>query len=492
MSLIVGVSRCGCQLCMAYAMSHPLATIHCTDAAGLELVWRAGDTYETRLGGYFIKSQIQNYKSEIANHLFTGKFSTDVLWNLGSLALLGASGVLINTIIAHYQSPTSLGVFNQAFAFYIVLSQLAVGGMQFSIVKYLSHTDDRHLMAIIISSALVAITVTAGLVAVVAFLFAHSIGVLFKSEDVGLGIQFICPALLLFSVNKGFMMVLNGTRRMRAFAIFQGLRYLLIIVGIIGLILAGFAGPYLAWCFLVSELLLAIGLIGFVHKSIVGFRLRDVARSWIFRHLSFGMRGFFGGMLSDLNTRVDIILLGYFLDDASVGIYSFAAVFAEGFGQISYVVKQNLDPIIGRFTAAGSIDQLRSLMRKVVLVFVPSMLALSMVSVLLFPVMVRFFTDDRFLESWPIFAILLAGVAINAGFRPFQGIFLLTGQPGLHSLFFLTVVLSNAILNVLFIQRMGTMGAAVATSLAYAIESLLIFYGIRKILVVKEVSACAR
>ena len=436
-----------------------------------------------------LNSQIQNGTATLVNHLFKSKFSTDVLWNLGSLALLGASGVLINTIIARYQSPASLGVFNQAFAFYIVLSQLAVGGMQFSIVKYLSHTDDRDLMATVISSALVAITVTSVLVAVVAFLLAHSIGVLFESEGVNIGIQIICPALVLFSINKAFMNVLNGTRHMRAYAIFQGLRYLLIIVSIVGLILAGFAGPHLAWCFLVSELILAIGLIGFVHTSIVGLGLQHVARSWIFRHLSFGMRGFFGGMLSDLNTRVDIILLGYFVNDASVGIYSFAAVFAEGFGQISYVVKQNLDPIIGHFTAAQSIDQLRSLMRKVVLVFVPSMLALATVSALLFPVMVRLFTDDRFLESWPIFTILLAGIVINAGFRPFQGVFLLTGRPGLHSLFFLIIVLSNAILNVLFIPRMGTMGAAVATSLAYVIESLLILYGIRKILVFKGVFA---
>ena len=57
-----------------------------------------------------IHSQIQNYKSKIGNYLLTGKFSTDVVWNLGSLALLGASGVLINTIIAHYQSPASLGL----------------------------------------------------------------------------------------------------------------------------------------------------------------------------------------------------------------------------------------------------------------------------------------------------------------------------------------------------------------------------------------------
>jgi O-antigen/teichoic acid export membrane protein len=130
-------------------------------------------------------------------------------------------------------------------------------------------------------------------------------------------------------------------------------------------------------------------------------------------------------------------------------------------------------------------------MRKVVLVFVPSIVALSIAAALLFPVMVRLFTDDRFLESWPIFTILLAGVVINAGFRPFQGVFLLTGRPGLHSLFFLTVVLSNAILNILFIQRMGTIGAALATSFAYVIESLLILYGIRKILAVNGVGVSA-
>src|SRR5205823_1017656 len=202
-----------------------------------------------------------------------------------------------------------------------------------------------------------------------------------------------------FSVNKGFMIILNNTKHIQTYTIFQKLRYLLIIIDITELILTDFAGPYLAWCFLISELILAIGLIGFVHKSIVGLGLRHVARSWILRHLSFGMRGFFGGMLSDLNTRVDIILLGYFVSDASVGIYSFAAVFAEGFGQISYVIKQNLDPIIKHFTTTKNINQLRSLMRKVALVFVPSILALSIVSALLFPVMVRLLTDDRFLES---------------------------------------------------------------------------------------------
>ena len=142
-----------------------------------------------------IQSQIRHHKAKIGSYVFAGKFTTDVLWNLGSLAVLGASGVVINSIIAHYQSPASLGVFNQAFAFYIVLSQLAVGGMQFSIVKHVSHTDDQYVVATVISSALVAITVSAVLVASAAFLLSHYIGIAFESHDVTLGIQFICPAL---------------------------------------------------------------------------------------------------------------------------------------------------------------------------------------------------------------------------------------------------------------------------------------------------------
>jgi len=339
-----------------------------------------------------------------------------------------------------------------------------------------------------VSSALAAITVTAFSVAVVFFLVAHYIGARFESKEVALGIQFICPALVLFSVNKAFMSVLNGARRMRAYAIFQALRYVLIILSITGLVLAGLSGPYLAWCFLITEILLVIGLSRFVYRFIAGIGVQRVARSWVFRHLSFGVRGFFGGMMSDLNTRVDIILLGYLLNDASVGIYSFAAVFAEGFGQLSYVVKQNIDPIVGRLTASRNISQLRALMRKVALVFVPSMLILSIVSALLFPVIVRLLTDDRFLESWPVFTILLAGIVINAGFRPFQGIFLLTGQPGLHSLFFLTVVFSNVVLNIIFIKHLAITGAAIATSLAYVIESLLILCGIRKLLVTNKAS----
>ena len=53
-------------------------------------------------------------------------------------------------------------------------------------------------------------------------------------------------------------------------------------------------------------------------------------------------------MLIELNTRVDIIMIGIFMSDEKVGIYSFAALFAEGFYQLLIVLQNIMNPIMAR------------------------------------------------------------------------------------------------------------------------------------------------
>ena len=45
-----------------------------------------------------------------------------------------------------------------------------------------------------------------------------------------------------------------------------------------------------------------------------------------------------------MNTRIDIFMLGIFLSDQLVGIYSVAALFVEGFLQIIVVLQNNFNP----------------------------------------------------------------------------------------------------------------------------------------------------
>ena len=49
------------------------------------------------------------------------------------------------------------------------------------------------------------------------------------------------------------------------------------------------------------------------------------------RHLNFGIKAVFSGLVNESNTKVDIIMIGLLLNDKDVGIYSFAALFIEGY-----------------------------------------------------------------------------------------------------------------------------------------------------------------
>ena len=60
---------------------------------------------------------------------------------MGSLVVLAASGILINLIIAAFRDAAALGAFNQAYAVYIVASQIAVFGLHYSVLRHAALYD---------------------------------------------------------------------------------------------------------------------------------------------------------------------------------------------------------------------------------------------------------------------------------------------------------------------------------------------------------------
>ena len=61
--------------------------------------------------------------------ILKNKLAGDIAWTMGSLAVLATSGIMINLIIAGFRDAAALGAFNQAYAVYIVSSQIAVFGL---------------------------------------------------------------------------------------------------------------------------------------------------------------------------------------------------------------------------------------------------------------------------------------------------------------------------------------------------------------------------
>jgi len=421
---------------------------------------------------------------ELLSRAVSGKFGRDFIWNVGSLIVLALGGVAMNTLLITLSDEVALGVFNQIFAFFIVLSQFGVGGIQFSTLKHISYAqDNRPLAGEITFSAMLLISLISLPLLLIVWLSAPALGNLLQSADVGQGLRYATPGLFFFALNKALINVLNGLRNMRAYAVFRAVRFLLLPGFIVAIILLGYNNAWLGLALTLTEFILFILLILYIYvvTRLVPLRRGDHLAHHLRQHFSFGTRGLLSGVLNEANTRVDVIMLGYFLGDSLVGIYSFAATIAEGFSLLPVALRNNLDPLLGQHFATDKTTAIDQLAQRVRRYFVPGMVAIGLIAVAGYPVLLALIGDPTLYDSWGVFAILSAAIALTSGYYAFHGLLLQGGRPGTHTVMIVIMVTSNITLNILLIPVFGLYGAATATGLTFVINALLLIVFARRI-----------
>ena len=109
--------------------------------------------------------------------------------------------------------------------------------------------------------------------------------------------------------------------------------------------------------------------------------------------------------------------------------------------------------------------------------------SIGTLAVLVYAYSISWFTaDPMIIDSWRVFAILIAGVVVSAGYQPFQQLLMVGGFPGWHTLMVLSVLLVNVVANMILIEVFFDVGAALATAIAglYSVVALKIF--VRRVL----------
>jgi len=392
---------------------------------------------------------------------FNKQEAIDLIFNYASFFCLAASGILINFFIAIYFEPEVLGRFNIVYAVYILLSQLSVGGVHYSMLRHVAICQDQRELPAIIFSGL---WVTGLLSIVVAILYSYMITWI---TDVSLRMEFqhITLAIILFSINKVVLSVFNGLKRMRLFALGQSLRYLLLVFFILYVCLKELPGSYLSYTFLFSEsLLLSLSLLSLI--CLVTYRLR-ITFYWMKTHLLFGLRSFLVGVFVEVNSRVDVLIMSYFLSNAQVGIYSFAMMFVEGLYQLLVVLRNFMNPRIAQFLHKKAYQELWHLMRGVRQYLYPGMAFLLICTLGAYPLIVHWIVQKPiFMMGWWVVCIAGSGLLLACYFIVFEQILTLGGFPWQQSMYGFCIIMSNLILCLTLTPLLGMIGAALAMSLA--------------------------
>ncbi len=397
----------------------------------------------------------------------------DIGWNVVPVVLLGVIGLGTNFAIGSWWDRDTLGAFNLVTITFFSFAVLGAWSLQYAVLRAVAEARDADRIPAIVVGALVP-AIALGALATAAYLALRGVLADLQGPMVAEGMLWVAPGLFCFAVNKVLLGVVNGLRRMRAFAVYTSLRYVLIGVGLGLAKLTELDGAQLPviWTFTEGVLLavLLVELFATVRVS--------AARGW--RHearmqLGFGTRGVSATLASEVNSKLDVWMLGNWVSNKEVGTYALAAAIYEGVAQLAIVVQNNLNPVIAQRLGRGDAASIEDLVRRTRRWFVPSIVAACLVGALLYPIVIPLMTgDDAYARGGPSFAIMMAGIALSSPYLPFVQILLMAAKPGWYTAYVLANVVINLVACVVLIPPLGLEGAAIATTVSLIGSAVLL------------------
>jgi O-antigen/teichoic acid export membrane protein len=186
--------------------------------------------------------------------------------------------------------------------------------------------------------------------------------------------------------------------------------------------------------------------------------------------ISFSAVLFAMGLLEFLITQADKVLIGFFLDPRSVGVYAIAATLVAFVPILLQSVNQIFSPAIADLHARGETVLLGRLFQTLTKWILGLTLPLAAVVIIFARPLMGIFGHD-FQFGWPILVVGTLGQLVNCGVGSVGYLLLMSGNQ--QRLMRVQVVSAGlmVLLNLVLIPYWGIVGAAVAAALTNAISN---------------------
>jgi O-antigen/teichoic acid export membrane protein len=181
----------------------------------------------------------------------------------------------------------------------------------------------------------------------------------------------------------------------------------------------------------------------------------------------YGLRGQLGGLLSLVNLRLDVAILGALTGPAVLGVYAIASKFAELLRLPGLAVNYVLYPAFARSGGGDARARTRALLPAAFGLTALAAIPLGLAAAPLLPLVYGTAFHGAVRPAW----ILLAGL-VGEGVTGLVGAYLYgVRRPGLNSLAIAAGVLVTVVGDLALIPHYGAVGAASASAVAYLVTA---------------------
>lgn len=368
-------------------------------------------------------------------------------------------------------STSEYGVFSFIFSVSTILCLIGNFGFQASSVRIIPQLSAGSLSAFLLRSSVFVFIFSTGISGVVFFVLS-----LFISKD-NYSISALWAGALIvpfFALIKLYSGVFKGLKKGGWAVSYENTFKETLFVGLIlfcisSAVLSATSQNIL---FLLLSIFIVLSVTAFCHlkKIIPTANALPVSSLKLWLTISYPMM--FVIATQTLIHRADIITLGFFVDPSEVGVYAAAAKIAQAatFGFIAMNII--FSPMASEYFHQSKVKALKKLYVKTGLLQLGLTILLG-VSLYLSSDLIFSFFDTDYQNGLPILYLLIGGYILNCVWGPVPFLMIMTKYE--HQAMWLTFFAAalNIVLNIIFIQKFGIIGAALATVITLNLRNVV-------------------
>ena len=385
---------------------------------------------------------------------------------------------LYTALLARWVGPEFLGIYSIANSIMLISEVFAKMGLETGIMRFISRLNpdlDKEKINLLIGSSLKMVSVFSLSIMIILIISSGTI-----VDNYFNGQSLLKPVLIIFAIAIPF----NALIQISAFATqgFKRLKYKTIVTQFLNPTILLLSMVFCYW-FMSKEYaimipILTTGVIGFlfmiiVLKKVSGFKNNQILESKInYELLKFSYPLMFVTILQTLMHWMDILMLGYFTNPLTVGLYHPAARTAGLLQALLLSFLSIYAPLAAQFHSQGDKVKLSNtyqLVNRWLLIFAIPISAVF----ILFPEKVLLLFGSQYLESSQVLVLLTIATFAQAILGAAGPTLSMSGHTKLVLFNSIGTFILNFGLNIWLIPIYGILGAAIATLTSLIIIGLI-------------------
>ncbi len=411
-----------------------------------------------------MKSEIIEYKN------FTKRIGLIGITNL----IIGFSGFILLPILTKSLTADNYGIWIQASVTITLIPAFVSLGLPYAMVRYMASEKDKKTIKENFYSIIFTVMTVSLITSALMFILSGPIAKLLFGGNVFIAQMLACITFFVCMNN----IVVNYFRTFHQITKYSVMNFLMTYVGVIivsALLLSGYGLKEAIIGLFASQVLVFLVMSLYIFRDI-GFTIPKFTN--MSEYLSFGLPTVFGNISFWIIDVSDRYLIGILLGAAYVGYYSPGYTLGGIINMMSAPIFLMLPSTLSRYYDANDMANVKKIlsysMKYFLIIAIPAAIGLSLLSR---PILMILTTKDIAQNGYLITPFIVISMLLY-GIRTINSqILVMEKKTKIIGFVWSLAAIINLILNLIIIPRMGLIGAAITTLIAYSVTFVLIeFY----------------